>query len=117
MGKHGSSYTNLVKTYNRSRRTPSKVVCECGKHIFESQTGRHLTTKMHSNLMRKKEEYKEFLVREKLWRQQRLKWLEMEMSKLEEERVSLQSKLEDLPPLENTLTEVTEGKNSAHARV
>jgi hypothetical protein len=89
MGKKGSAYSNLVKTHNRSRRTINRSMCECGKMVYNSQMERHLTTKFHSDLMLKKKEYEEFLCREKVWRYERLKWLDCEISRLEEERNDL----------------------------
>lgn len=85
------SYEALIKTYNRSRKSATKVVCECGKHLFESQLERHLQTIMHNNLMRHKEQYNQFLLIEEEHNKTRLGNIEKEISLLLSKITNLES--------------------------
>ena len=89
MGRKGSSYENLVKTYNRYRRRANKVLCECGKHLYESQKERHLQTKMHFQLMEKKRIYEIYLEKEKERKIERLEYINKTLTKIEHDRLKL----------------------------
>lgn len=69
MGRKGTSYECLVRTYNRSRKISTKTLCECGKEIFSSQLEKHLQTKMHKQLLTHKIKFEEYMKKE----QERLK--------------------------------------------